>query len=210
MDPLSSITSTIALSMGLGWASGINLYAAIAMMGIMGTTGNMQLPPGLEVLANPMVIMAAGGMYIAEFIADKIPGVDTGWDTIHTFIRIPAGAMLAAAAVGDVSPAISITAGLLGGGMAAGSHATKAGSRVIINTSPEPFTNWAASLGEDAAVFAGLWASLNHPIVFIALLVVFIAFAAWLLPKIWRGIKKVFKWLARFFKDDSTSPVQPT
>ncbi len=209
MNPLASITSTIALSMGLGWASGINLYAAIAMLGFMGYTGNMTLPPDLQVLANPMVIMAAGGMYVIEFITDKIPGVDTGWDTIHTFIRIPAGAMLAAAAVGNVSPAVSIAAGIVGGGLAAGSHATKAGSRVIINTSPEPFTNWAASISEDAMVFAGLWTSLHHPVLFLALLVIFIVFAAWLLPKIWRGIKKVFAWLLRLFRQEDIPPAAP-
>lgn len=209
MDPLTSITSTIALSMGLGWASGINLYAAIAMLGFMGYTGNMTLPPDLQVLANPMVITAAAGMYVVEFITDKIPGVDTGWDTIHTFIRIPAGAMLAAAAVGNVSPAVSIAAGIVGGGLAAGSHATKAGSRVIINTSPEPFSNWAASIGEDAMVFAGLWTSLHHPIVFLTLLVIFIFFAVWLLPKIWRGIKKVFAWLSRLFNQHDTPPASP-
>jgi len=206
MDPLTSITSTLAMSMGLGWASGINLYAAMAMMGIMGATGNMTLPPDLQVLANPMVIIAACCMYVVEFFTDKIPGIDTGWDTIHTFIRIPAGAMMAAAAVGDVTPAISIAAGLLGGGLAAGSHATKAGSRVMINTSPEPFTNWAASISEDAAVFAGLWASLNHPVVFLVLLAFFILFVAWLLPKIWRGIKKVFSWLAKLFGKEKIPP----
>ncbi len=195
--------------MGLGWASGINLYATIAMLGFMGYTGNMTLPPDLQVLANPMIIMAAGGMYVIEFITDKIPGVDTGWDTIHTFIRIPAGAMLAAAAVGNVSPAVSIAAGIVGGGLAAGSHATKAGSRVIINTSPEPFSNWAASIGEDVIVFAGLWTSLHHPILFLALLVLFILFAVWLLPRIWRGIKKIFAWLGRLFSRQDTPPASP-
>ncbi|MFW8600642.1 DUF4126 domain-containing protein [Desulfobacterota bacterium M19] len=206
MNPLASITSTIALSMGLGWASGINLYAAIAMLGFMGYTGNMTLPPDLQILADPLVIMAAGGMYVVEFFTDKIPGVDTGWDTIHTFIRIPAGAMLAAAAVGNVSPAVSVAAGIIGGGLAAGSHATKAGSRVIINTSPEPFSNWAASISEDAMVFAGLWTSLHHPALFLALLVLFILFAIWLLPRIWRGIKKVFAWLSRFFGQQTSAP----
>ncbi len=195
--------------MGLGWASGINLYAAIAMLGFMGYTGNMTLPPDLQVLANPMVITAAAGMYVVEFITDKIPGVDTSWDTIHTFIRIPAGAMLAAAAVGNVSPAVSIAAGIVGGGLAAGSHATKAGSRVIINTSPEPFSNWAASIGEDAMVFAGLWTSLYHPVLFLTLLVFFILFAVWLLPRIWRGIKKVFASLIRLFGRKGVPPGSP-
>ena len=195
MDQYAQITSTLALTMGVAWASGINLYATLCMLGLMGMTGNIALPPDLQVLANPMVITAAGGMYVLEFVADKIPGVDTGWDTIHTFVRIPAGAILAAGAVGDINAPMAITAGILGGGLAAGSHAAKAGTRVMINASPEPFSNWFASVGEDVAVLAGLWTALNNPVLFIVLLVVFILFLVWLLPKIWRGIKKVFRWL---------------
>ncbi len=199
MDPLNQLTSTLSLSMGTAWASGINLYAAIFMLGSMGATGNMDLPPELAVLANPLVITAAGIMYAVEFVADKIPGIDTGWDSIHTFIRIPAGALLAAGAVGDINQPMAIAAGLMGGGLAAGSHAAKAGSRVMINASPEPFTNWFASVGEDVAVIAGLWAALVHPQLFLVLLVVFIIFLIWFLPKIWRGIKKVFKFLGKMF-----------
>jgi len=192
------LTETIALSMGVAWASGINLYAAIFMLGYMGITGNIDLPPDLQVLTNPMVMIAAGFMYIVEFFADKTPGIDTGWDGIHTFIRIPAGAILAAGAIGDVGQAAQLTAGLLGGTLAAGTHMTKAGSRVLINTSPEPFTNWTASIAEDVAVIAGLWTALNHPVVFLALLLLFILLMIWLLPKLWRGIKKVFAFLGRW------------
>jgi hypothetical protein len=193
------VVNTIALSMGLAWASGINLYAAIFMLGWMGTTGNIDLPPDLLILQNPMVMAAAGFMYCVEFFADKTPGVDTGWDAIHSFIRIPAGAMLAAGAVGDTSQAAQLTALILGGTLAAGSHMTKAGSRVLINTSPEPFTNWAASISEDLAVIGGLWTALNHPVLFLVLLVLFIALMIWLLPKIWRGMKKVFRFLGKLF-----------
>ena len=126
--------SVIALSMGAAWASGINLYATLFMLGYMSTTGNITLPAELEVLANPMVMTAAGFMYCVEFFADKIPGVDSAWDSIHTFIRIPAGAMLASSAVGDVTPAIELTTALLGGLLAAGTHTTKAGTRLLINT----------------------------------------------------------------------------
>jgi hypothetical protein len=199
VDPLNQITSTLALSMGAAWASGINLYAALFMLGAMGASGNMTLPPGLEVLADPLVITAAGIMYVVEFVADKIPGVDTGWDSVHTFIRIPAGALLAAGAVGDMSEPMAIAAGLLGGGLAAGSHATKAGSRVLINTSPEPFSNWFASIGEDVAVIVGLWTALQHPTLFLVLLFLFILFMIWFLPKIWRGVKKVFRLIGRLF-----------
>lgn len=191
------LAQVIALSMGVAWASGINMYAAIAMLGILGATGHMVLPPGLEPLADPLVIIAASFMYCVEFFADKVPGVDTGWDAIHTFIRIPAGAVLASQAVGDVSAPLALAAGLVGGTLAAGSHATKAGTRALINTSPEPVTNWSASLAEDAMVIGGLWTALHHPLVFLALLVVFVLVAAWLLPRIWRGLKRVFAFLAR-------------
>jgi hypothetical protein len=198
MDQYNSIVNTLALTMGAAWASGINLYAAILMLGLLGVTGNIALPENLHVLQNPLVIGAAGIMYLAEFFADKTPGVDTGWDTIHTFVRIPAGALLAAGAVGEVNPAVAVAAGILGGGIAAGSHAFKAGSRVLINTSPEPFTNWTASLLEDVAVIAGLWAALHHPVYFIVFFVLFVAMLVWLLPKLWRGIKKIFAIIARF------------
>jgi hypothetical protein len=198
MTDLNSITSIIALTMGVAWASGINLYAAILVLGIMGSTGNMVLPPELVVLSNPLVLGAAGIMYAVEFFTDKVPGVDTGWDAIHTFIRIPAGALLAAGAVGDVNPAVMIAVGILGGGLAAGSHAVKAGSRVLINTSPEPFSNWAASLSEDVVVIAGLWTALHYPVLFIVLLVLFLVLMIWLLPKIWRGIKSVCSAIGRF------------
>ncbi|MDZ7598547.1 MAG: DUF4126 domain-containing protein [Desulfobacterales bacterium] len=197
MTELNSVANIIALTLGVGWASGINLYAAIFMLGLLGTTGNIALPPDLLVLTNPTVLFAAGAMYLVEFVTDKIPGVDTAWDALHTFVRIPAGALLAAGAVGDVNPAIALSAAILGGGLAAGTHATKAGARALINTSPEPFTNWGASVAEDLLVVAGLWTALHYPWLFIGLLVVFIGLMIWLLPKLWRGIKKVFAAIGR-------------
>jgi len=199
MDQLNQIVNTLALTMGVGWASGLNLYAAILTLGILGATGSIVLPPELAVLANPIVIGAAVIMYIVEFFADKVPGVDTGWDTLHTFIRIPAGAILAAGAVGSVDPALAVAAGLLGGGLATVSHATKAGTRVLINTSPEPVTNWTASVTEDVMVVGGIWTALHYPWVFLGLLILFILIAIWMLPKLWRGIKKVFAFFGRLF-----------
>ncbi len=193
------ITHTIALTMGVAWASGINLYAAILVLGYLGTTGNIDLPPGLEILTDPLVMLTAGAMYCVEFFTDKIPGVDTGWDGLSTFIRIPAGAILAAGAVGEIGPAAQLAAAIAGGALAAGSHAAKAGTRVLINTSPEPFTNWFASVGEDVAVIVGLWTALHNPVLFIVLLVLLILLMIWLLPKLWRSIKKVFGWLGRLF-----------
>lgn len=191
------IVETIALSMGVGWASGINLYAAICMLGILSTTGNIELPETLLILEDPMVIFASGFMYVVEFFADKVPGVDTGWDTLHTFIRIPAGAVLAAGAVGDLGSGAELAAAIAGGTLAAGAHATKAGTRALINTSPEPFTNWTASVGEDILVIGGVWAMLHHPVAFLVFLVLFIAGMVWLLPRIWRGIQTIIAWLRR-------------
>lgn len=200
MEHLEPILKTIALTMGVAWASGINLYAAILVLGVLGSTGNITLPPDLIILTDPLIIAAAGVMYAVEFFADKIPGVDNGWDTIHTFIRIPLGALLAAAAVGEVNPAVAIAAALLGGGLAASTHATKAGARILINTSPEPVTNWLASFGEDIAVIVGLWTALHYPFAFIIFLIVFILLLIWLLPKIWGGVRKIFGMLANLFR----------
>lgn len=209
MDNYQDLISIIALTMGVGWASGINLYAAVLVLGLAGSTGNIDLPPELAVVQNPMVIMAAGIMYFVEFIADKIPGVDTGWDTLHTFIRIPAGAMLAVGAVGDVTPALEIAAGLMGGTMAGASHLTKFSTRALINTSPEPFSNWAASISEDVLVLGGLWAMFNHPWLFVGLMVAFLLLVIWLLPKLWRLLKVIFSTLSEWFGTaDKPEPVK--
>ncbi len=199
MDAYQQLITTLALTMGTAWAAGINLYATIAVLGTLGLTGNMVLPEQLLILQNPMVIGAAALMYLVEFFADKTPGVDTGWDTIHTFIRIPAGVMLAAGAVGEVNPAIVITAGILGGGVAATTHTIKAGTRVLINTSPEPFSNWTASVVEDLAVIGGIFAMLHYPLAFLVFFVAFLLTAIWLLPKLWSGIKVVFQTILTFF-----------
>jgi hypothetical protein len=211
MTDLHSLTQVIALTMGVAWASGINLYAAVAVLGIAGAGGYVALPAELSIVQDPLVIAAAVFMYCVEFFADKTPGVDTAWDALHTFIRIPAGAMLAAGAVGDVDPALAIAAGLIGGSVTAATHATKAGTRVLINTSPEPFSNWFASFAEDIAVFAGLWAALNHPVIFLGLLIAFLLFLCWLLPRLWRGIRAVLGRIAAFFgrRPPSTPPAVP-
>lgn len=204
MNGYETLIATLALIMGSSWASGINLYAALLILGLGGATGNIALPNELAVLENPFVIGAAAVMYLIQFFADKIPGVDSIWDAAHTFVRIPAGAMLAAGAVGDVSPALEIAAGILGGGTAATSHATKTGTRLMINTSPEPVTNWTASISEDLMVIAGLWTALNHPILFIILFIGFIGLAIWLLPKLWTLIRGLLMKMARFLR--ITSP----
>ncbi len=197
----------IALSMGAAWASGINLYAAVLMLGYLGSTGNIDLPPEMMVVTDPLVMSAAGLMYCVEFFADKTPGVDTAWDSLHTFIRIPLGAVLAISAVGEMTPAVELAAFLAGGSLTAATHATKAGSRVIINSSPEPVSNWITSLGEDFLVITGIWAALTHPLVFVVFLILFIILMIWLLPKIWRGIKRIFSTLKDFIKGNKGTPI---
>jgi hypothetical protein len=187
---------TVALAALLAWASGLRLYLLVFTLGLAARFQYFTLPPGLQVLAHDYVIGAAGILLAMEFLADKVPGLDSAWDAIHTFIRIPAGALLAAGATGDTLSALTVAAGLLGGTITAGTHLTKAGSRAALNTSPEPFTNWGASFTEDAMVLGGMWLALFHPLVFIVLLVMFLAFAAWILPKLWRFLKRIFAALA--------------
>jgi hypothetical protein len=203
----------IALSLGAAWASGINLYATLFMLGFLGATGHIELPAQLQLLTDPLVLIAAALMYCVEFFADKTPGVDTAWDALHSFIRIPAGAVLAAGAVSQVGPAAELAALLVGGSLSAATHATKTGSRILINTSPEPFSNWAASVAEDLAVIGGLWAALHHPWLFLGLLALLVAVMAWALPRLWRGIRQLAVKVASIFsgrrdraEDGSGSP----
>ena len=180
----------VAIAATLGFASGIRLYAVLFVVGLAGDFGFVDLPPGLAVLAHPFVLAASGFMCFVEFFADKIPGVDSLWDVVHTLIRIPAGAALAASVFGDSSSAAMLGAAILGGTLAAGSHFTKAGTRVLINTSPEPFSNWAASLGEDVGVGALLWLAIAHPLAAAAVVALAILLAIWLVPKVWRSGKR--------------------
>lgn len=209
MDAYQQLITTLSLTMGTAWAAGINLYATIAVLGLLGLTGNVVLPEQLMVLQNPLVIGAAALMYLVEFFVDKTPGVDTGWDAIHSFIRIPAGVLLAAGAVGEVNPAMVIAAGILGGGIAATTHTIKAGTRVLINTSPEPFTNWSASILEDVAVIGGIWTMLHYPLAFLLFFIAFLLAAIWILPKIWTGVKIVFRTVIAFFSSKTVAAAPP-
>ena len=183
----------VALASLLAWASGLRLYLVVFVVGLAGHLGYIELPAGLKVLQHPWVIGAAGFLLLLEFLVDKLPGVDSFWDALHTFIRIPAGALLAAGATGDTLSALTVAAGLLGGTITAGTHFTKAGGRAIINASPEPFSNWTASLMEDAVVLAGIWLAFLYPLVFLAALAVFAALAIWLLPKLWRSFAAMLR-----------------
>jgi len=199
----------LSLAMGTAWTSGINLYATVAALGIARQMELIQLPQNLEVLAHPAVIAIACIMYVIEFFADKVPYLDSGWDALHTFIRVPAGAILAARALGDMNPGLEVAALLAGGSIALAAHGTKATTRLAINASPEPFSNWTASVTEDVAVLGGIWMIFNHPIVMIVLVVAFIGLGVWIVPKIIRMAKRGFQALRdrmRGAKPDQTAP----
>jgi hypothetical protein len=183
----------LSLAMGAAWTSGINLYATVAALGIAGRSEMIQLPPELQLLTHPAVIAVACIMYLIEFFADKVPYVDSGWDALHTFIRVPAGAILAAKSLGDMNPALELAAVLAGGTVALAAHGTKATMRLAINTSPEPFSNWTASVSEDVAVLGSIWLIFNHPILMLLLVLSFLAMVVWLVPKLYRLGKRGFQ-----------------
>jgi len=198
----------LALAAALGWASGLRLYAVLFLTGLAGALGWVPLPAGLQVLQQPLVLGAAGLMLALEFLADKIPGLDSLWDLVHTVIRIPAGAALAAAVFGGDHAAWATAAGLLGGALAATSHVAKATTRAAINTSPEPFSNIAASLAGDAAVPAMLWLAWTHPLMFAVALVlalgVMVALTLLLMRFLVGLLRKLRQWLG------GGRPVQPS
>jgi hypothetical protein len=189
----------VALAATIGWASGLRLYAVLFVLGGLGWLHWIELPAGLAILAHPLVLAASGFMCFVEFFADKIPGVDSAWDLVQTFIRIPAGAALAASVFGESSTAWMIAAAILGGTLAAGSHLAKSGSRAVIITSPEPFSNWAASFGEELAVGALLWLVFAYPIVALCILALLVAFTIWIIPKVWRMIRAIVERILAFF-----------
>jgi Domain of unknown function (DUF4126) len=202
----------LSLAMGTAWTSGINLYATVAALGIASRAEMIQLPPDLQVLGHPAVIAIACIMYFIEFFADKVPYVDSGWDALHTFIRVPAGAILAARSLGDMNPALELVAVLAGGSIALAAHGTKAATRLAINASPEPFSNWTASVAEDISVLGSIWLMFNHPVIMMILVLVFLALAVWLVPKIFRFIKRGFQALRdrmRGVKPDQPASTDP-
>jgi len=182
----------LALATALAWGSGLRLYATLFCIGAAGYLGWIELPSHLRVLASPIVLAASGFMTFVEFFADKLPWLDSLWDVVHTVIRIPAGAALAAAVFGDSGAAIALAAAILGGAISSSTHLTKAGGRAAINASPEPFSNWLASFTEDAAVPAGLWLALAHPVAFLVLLCAFLVVAAFAIRWIARGVRRLY------------------
>ena len=199
--------ATLSLALGSAWTSGINLYATVSVLGQLQRFGGVKLPGGLEVLDNWWIIGIAGGLYIVEFFADKIPYVDSVWDVVHTFIRVPAGVIVAYAATNQLDPSIYIPAALIGGGLALSSHGTKATARIAANLSPEPVSNWILSLAEDAIAIVGTFLAVFAPIVIAVVLVVFLIFFFWAFPKIYRSIRRLFTATAAFFRGESFEEV---
>ncbi|WP_372827299.1 DUF4126 domain-containing protein [Polaromonas sp.] len=207
MHPMDT-AQLVALAGALGWASGVRLYLVVLLTGLAGFMGWIQLPQGLHLLAHPVVLGASGFMVAVEFFADKIPGLDSLWDVVHTMIRIPAGAALAAGVFGADSGLMALLAALAGGTLAATSHAAKATTRAAINTSPEPFSNVGASLVEDSLVPAGLWLAIAHPLMFVVVLVLVLILSVWLIRICWRFLRQLFARVTRIFsgKPDTGPP----
>ncbi len=199
--------STLSLALGTAWTSGINLYATVSVLGLLQKFGATKLPGGLDVLDNWWVIGFAGGLYLIEFFADKIPYVDSIWDVVHTFIRVPAGAIVAYAATTDLDPSITIPAALVGGGLAFASHGTKAAARIGANFSPEPVSNWVLSLVEDAIAFLGTFLAVFAPVIIAAVLGIFLIAFIWFFPKVIRAIIRLFKAVGAFFRGESFESV---
>jgi hypothetical protein len=179
----------LALAGGLAWASGIRLYATLFLAGLLGRLGYVDLPPGLAVLSHNWVLVVSGVLMVGEFLADKIPVFDSVWDSIQTFIRIPVGTLLAWGVFKNAGMDQQVIAALLGGAVVTGTHLAKSGGRALINTSPEPFSNWGASAGEDVSLLGIFYLMIAHPLVLLVLLVLFLLLLCWLLPKIVRGLR---------------------
>src|ERR1044072_2248196 len=190
--------STLSLALGAAWTSGINLYATVTILGLLQKFGAAKLPGGLDVLDNWWIIGIAGVLFLVEFVADKVPYVDSVWDVIHTFIRIPAGAVLAYAAAYQIDPTVGVIAMLLGGGLALSSHGTKAAARATANLSPEPVSNWALSFFEDGIAILGTFLAVFAPVIMIIVLILFAFFFAWFAPKIFRAMRRIWRAIRAF------------
>jgi hypothetical protein len=190
--------STLAISMGASWVAGINLYATVATLGLLSRFAHLKLPGELDVVTSWWVIGIALFLFVVEFIADKIQLVDSAWDVVHTFIRIPAGAVLAATAFGDFDRRIQVIALLLGGGLALSSHGTKAAARALINTSPEPVSNIVVSLCEDVLAVTTMVLAMFLPVFVFFIVAAGLVFSFWLLPRVLRFFGRVYQRIRRF------------
>lgn len=199
--------STLSLALGTAWTSGINLYATVTVLGLLQRFGATRLPGGLDVLDNWWIIGVAAFLYLIEFFADKIPYVDSVWDVIHTFIRVPAGAVVAYAATNEMDASVYVIAALLGGGLALSSHGTKAAVRAGANLSPEPVSNWILSLVEDALAIGGAVLAVVAPVLIAIVLALFLIFFVWFAPKVFRAIRRLFRGLRALFRGESLREV---
>lgn len=199
--------STLTLALGSAWTSGINLYATVVVLGLLQRLAGMHLPGGLDALDNWWIIGIAGGLYVVEFVADKVPYFDSLWDLIHTFIRVPAGVVLAYSATDDLNSTLTVVAALFGGGLALSSHGTKAALRAGINLSPEPFSNWIVSIIEDVVAFVGALLAVIAPVVIAIVLGLFVLFFAWFAPKVFRAFRRMISAIKAFFKGEGIKVV---
>jgi len=198
----------LGFALGTSFASGLNLYATVAALGLLHRFGAIELPPQLHAFSHPWVLGLALFLFVVEFFADKVPYLDSLWDAIHTFIRPPAAALTAYAAFASVPEPWRIAAALASASVALTAHGTKASTRAAVNASPEPFSNWLASIGEDLTVLGSIWLVFNHPLIMLILVGGFIALAAWLIPKLFRLAKNGFQMLrARLRRKEPTEPV---
>lgn len=195
-----SMIQVLGLALGAAWTSGLNLYATVAVLGLLEHYKLAHLPGGLQVLDHPLIIGVAIFLYVVEFFADKIPYVDTVWDALHTFIRVPAGAVLAAAGTSDINPTVQVLALLLGGGLALSTHGTKATVRAGANLSPEPLTNWALSLLEDVLAIGAVVLAVVYPVGIFVVILIFLLLLIWILPKVLRRIRRMLKAAGDFFR----------
>jgi hypothetical protein len=203
------LTAQIALAAGLAWGSGLRLYAVLFLCGLLQRFGYLELPGQLGLLAHDGVLWVTGALLIGEFLADKVPAFDSLWDGLQTFVRIPGGTLLAWGVFADHGAAAQLAAAIMGGSIVSGTHLTKAGTRALINHSPEPFSNWTASFGEDGLLLFGLWLAIAYPWLFLALLLLFMALAVWLLPKMWRLLRATLRRLSRRGQQPSAPPAAP-
>jgi uncharacterized membrane protein len=188
----ADVLGTLGFAMGSAWLSGINLYATVVTLGLLQHFHLVRLPGDLDYLQHWWIIILAGCLYLIEFVADKIPAVDSVWDAIHTFIRVPAGAVLAASAFAHFDPSVRLIALLAGGGVALGSHGAKAATRLAANTSPEPFSNVALSFMEDVIAVGASFLMAFHPVAILVVVAIFLIFAVWLGRRITRALGRLF------------------
>jgi CBS domain containing-hemolysin-like protein len=194
---------TLSLALGSAWTSGINLYATVTVLGLLQKFGATHLPGGLDVLDNWWIIGVAGFLYAIEFFADKIPYVDSVWDVVHTFIRVPAGAIVAYAATNQMDASVGTIATLLGGGLAFSSHGTKAALRAGANLSPEPVSNWVLSIAEDIIAFVGTIMAVFAPLAIAVVLIIFSIFFIWFFPKVIRAVRRMTNAVRAMFAGES-------